>query len=794
MKTATPSTGAGLAKRGSLLIAIAFAAIIVLASQGGLRSLDDALRDLRFSAQSRSATGGVVFVDIDQPSLASVGVWPWPRHIHADVLDELMRLGADDVVFDIDFSVASEPAEDERFAAALREAGGYAYLAAFQQQTRQGSSDTAAFNLPYEKFRQFAQPAAVNVSLDVGGLVRTYPFAMSIGGVDLPSVASLLSASTGPVGGGFDIDYSIDPKTVDRIAVSEVLAGRVPQERIAGKQVIVGASAVELRDYFVVPRFGILPGALLQALATETLKQHRALQPLPCLPGLLAIAGIAGLALMFRRRIPLPLALVGTIVASGIAEAAALLLQTRFALLADTAGFHFATATFVLTVLISELVKRGQQKRAADDRLRYLSCHDPLTGAVSRLRLTEIIGESAGRDIALIMIDLRRFRIINDSLGHSQGDLLLKQVVMRLEGAHPDAVARLGGDSFAMLISGMPAERLGGFCNSVTEWISSPYELANGHQAIIAASAGATTSGISGHDPEILLSHADMALSAAKQAPGNGVALFLPEMDDRLKQRTAMDAALRTGLAERQFSLAYQPQIDLRTGRLVGVEALARWRTAALGSVSPLLFVAAAEETGLIVELGRWALLTACRDATAWPEDISVAVNVSPVQFELTDIVADVTAALSASGLPPSRLELEITEGTFVRNVEAVTRRLDALRGIGVRIALDDFGTGYSSLSYLGNLPVDKLKIDRSFISRLPGDAEAEAIVRAVVALARALGKTVIAEGIETASQAAMLEAIGCPLAQGYHFGRPVPALDIAMQIDALRPKLAATG
>ena len=398
-------------------------------------------------------------------------------------------------------------------------------------------------------------------------------------------------------------------------------------------------------------------------------------------------------------------------------------------------------------------------RRAAEDQLTYLGTHDPLTGALSRSRLVGLIDAAGneGRQIGVVVLDLRRFRIINDTLGHGQGDLLLKQAGSRLLSMGPEAVARLGSDTFALLLPFADSDRVLAFCTSAVRWLTLPYKLADNHQATIAAAAGATTTRLSGTDASTLLAHADMALSSAKLRRGNGVALFTPDMDQRLKARQAMDGALRRALAERQFSLAYQPQVDLTRGEVTGAEALARWPHPSRGSISPIEFIPAAEETGLIVELGRWALHSACADAARWPERLRIAVNVSPIQFELSNVVADVVAALDATGLDPRRLEIEITEGTFVQNAEQVSQDLDALRGLGVRVALDDFGTGYSSLSYLGRLPIDKIKIDQSFVKRLPGDAEAAAIVNAVVLLGQSLGKAILAEGIETLDQAWIL-------------------------------------
>jgi diguanylate cyclase (GGDEF)-like protein len=896
---------------GHLLVAAAYAGLLLLTWAGLLRPLDNGLRDLRFAATPRTATGSVVFVDIDSQSLSSVGVWPWPRHVHADLLDAVMASGANDVAFDIDFSVASSPAEDAAFAAALERAGGYAYLAAFRQQ--KVGARAADFNLPLAEFRAFANPITVNVSLDPDGVVRSYPFGLTIGSQNVPSVASAFTGVSAPPGTAFNVDYSINPNAIERISAADLLAGKVAPERLAGKNVIVGASAVELRDYFVVPRFGAIPGALLQALATETLKQGRSLQPADPGAGLAAILLIGIIALLARRRVSVPVAIAGALLLSGAAEGLALWLQGSMGLLVDTAGVHLAAFALLLAVFAAELVRRGEQRRKAtrerdavrrildqvvtdnfdgvviadaddrivaasqfaeqllgrqlqgeragtalperfaqllsgalqghgeqgeftlrlgesdgvleyvvthstvevgdavrpvacltfrditarrraEERLRYLGGHDPLTGAVSRTLLVETI-EAAfedGRDVGLVLVDLRRFRIINDALGHSQGDLLLKQVVSRLKSMGPDVVARLGGDSFALLTPSMTPEKLTGFGHAVVQWLAFPYQLADDHQAIIAASAGATNSIVSGRDAKALLSHADMALSAAKQRSGASVALFSPEMDNRLRQRQAMDASLRQALVRREFSLAYQPQVDLADGETVGAEALARWVHPTLGAIPPDRFIPAAEETGLIVEIGRWALEAACTEAARWPAPLKVAVNVSPVQFELSDVCADVRAALDRSGLAPERLELEITEGVFVHNFEAVTAKLREIRRLGVGVALDDFGTGYSSLSYLGQLPIDKIKIDQSFVSRLPADTEAAAIVRAVVTLAESLGKQVIAEGIETADQSWILQMTGCTLGQGYYFGRPLEPRAFASRIETARTALAA--
>ncbi len=418
-------------------------------------------------------------------------------------------------------------------------------------------------------------------------------------------------------------------------------------------------------------------------------------------------------------------------------------------------------------------------RRRREEELAFLGTHDNLTGALTRRELVKIVNAALSADrrrssgLTLLLVDLNRFKAINDSLGHSYGDMILKQVVSRLKAAGMETVARLGGDVFAMIRHGrMSAEETQNFCQGLLERISLPYTL-GGHRAIVGAAIGLTHTDVSGYDPEVMLSHADLALSEAKARPGNNFVRFTQDMDSRLKQRQEMDVALRQARERRQLSITYQPQCALENGELVGVEALVRWNHPTLGIISPEDFIPAAEENGEIIEIGRWVLSEACREVASWPFQTRLAVNVSPLQFEFVDVVQEVREALRLTGLQAHRLDIEITEGIFLSRADHIIDALQRLRELGVGIALDDFGTGYSSLSYLGRLPVDKIKIDQSFVASLPADAEAGAIIRAVMTLSESLNKVVIAEGVENADQAWMLRMMGCRIGQGYHFGRP---------------------
>jgi diguanylate cyclase (GGDEF)-like protein len=417
--------------------------------------------------------------------------------------------------------------------------------------------------------------------------------------------------------------------------------------------------------------------------------------------------------------------------------------------------------------------------RQALERVAYLASHDPLTGLPNRALFHDrleraLVGQRAeDGQAAVLCIDLDHFKDVNDTLGHAAGDRLLQQVTQRLQGClrRSDTLARLGGDEFAILRPGVAdSDGITALARRIVAVMAEPVDL-DGQEVQVGASVGVAlaTAGDSGQ----LLQNADLALYRAKAEGRGTVRFFADEMNVRLRQRKALEHDLRRALAESQLELHYQPQIDLDELRVVGVEALLRWNHPERGMVPPSNFVPLAEETGLILPLGEWVLRTACARAGAWP-GLRLAINLSPAQFRQAGLAELVARTLRETGLEPSRLELEITEGVLLHDTEATLATLAALRSLGVRIAMDDFGTGYSSLSYLRRFPFDKIKIDRSFVAHL-GAPDADAIVRAIISLGRALGMRANAEGVETAEQAARLRAEGCEEVQGFHFGRPVP-------------------
>ncbi len=429
----------------------------------------------------------------------------------------------------------------------------------------------------------------------------------------------------------------------------------------------------------------------------------------------------------------------------------------------------------------------AQQK--VEDRVRYLAAHDVLSGALNRASFHEILRQAAwrhdagGAGFAVLCLDLDRFKDVNDTLGHAAGDAVLREVARRLRGVlrQGDELARLGGDEFAVLQMGATeAHEVASLARRVVEALAEPYDAGSGEQVSCGASVGAVIHGMDATDTDELLHKADLALYRAKRAGRGTFSFYDAALDDQMRERRTLANELRAAIGTDQLLLHYQPLYEADGATLTGYEALVRWQHPTRGMVPPSQFVPLAEDTGLIDSLGTWVLQEACRQAASWPAPLSVSVNLSAAQFRRDDLLQTVVAALGEAGLPPTRLELEITESLLMNNTERVVRTLSAIGAIGVRIAMDDFGTGYSSLAYLWRFPFDKVKIDRAFTKGLSEDPKVGLIVRSIVSLAHALRIRVNAEGVETASQMRALQKHGCDEMQGYLLGRPQPASELS--------------
>lgn len=436
------------------------------------------------------------------------------------------------------------------------------------------------------------------------------------------------------------------------------------------------------------------------------------------------------------------------------------------------------------------------QREKSQATIAHLAHHDALTGLGNRLLFHEQLGEALqhkqrhGGELAVLFVDLDGFKTINDTLGHGTGDAVLKHLAARLKNAlrEGDKIGRLGGDEFAIIqIGNEQPKDATALATRLIEVVQTPFSI-DKHRLVIGASIGIAVAGGDYQDSTQLLRAADLAMYRAK-ADGRGrFRFFEAELDRQLQQRRELEIALRTAVESDALEIHYQPLVNVRTGRISGFEALSRWKDPTRGFVPPSDFIQLAEEIGLIGIIGERVLKRACAEAARWPQHISVAVNLSPAQFQGGQLIATVKDALAASGLAANRLELEITESIFLQGSESNLALLGQLGELGVKIAMDDFGTGYSSLSYLRSFPFHKIKIDKSFIRDLSTSQSSVAIVRAVCGLARGFGASTTAEGVETDDQLTQIQAEGCTEVQGYFFSKPLPASDIPALLARLPP------
>ena len=451
--------------------------------------------------------------------------------------------------------------------------------------------------------------------------------------------------------------------------------------------------------------------------------------------------------------------------------------------------------THQLSIANELLTQDNAARRLAESALQFQNNRDPLTGLANRNLLRDRLGQAiafaarASQAIWVLFVDLDRFKFINDSLGHLAGDELLKKIAERLEGAvrETDTVARLGGDEFVLLLPEHGDCALSTvIVQRIMDAIAQPLTI-EGHEFFLTCSIGVSAFPADGNEVETLIKHADIAMYRAKELGRSNFQFYTAKMNEQALERLRLEGDMRLAIERCEFLLHYQPQVDLRSGRVVGMEALIRWQHPQLGMVAPGRFIGLAEETGLIVPIGAWVLRTACAQVCAWRREglgsLRVSVNLSARQFYQRDLTQTIADILSETGLAPQYLELELTESMVMTDVEHAVTVLRDLKRLGVQMSIDDFGTGYSSLSYLKRFPIDVLKIDQSFVRDITLDPDDAAIVTSIISLAHNLRLNVIAEGVETEAQLRYLQQHGCDEIQGYYFSRPVPAEQFAQMI-----------
>lgn len=879
-------------------------ALAIVLAGGWHGSLRNTLADLRFAWQSRQASGDVVVIAIDAPSIDKVGVWPWPRQLHSELLRQLQKAEVQDIALDVDFSTPSDAASDRNFAEALESAGGSIVLPSFQQPG--ADRKNIHVNRPLQQFAEHSWPALVNVEVGPDGLVRRYPFGEKLDGKFVPSMATVLAGQYTEKRAPFLIDFSIRTTGIPKLAYVDVLRGdEATLRKLTGKKVIVGGTALELGDRFSVPNGVILSGPVLQALAVESLQQNRALQWTSWIVTAAGLTLLVLIKLATWRRLSAG-GRVALLLVMGVAvEAAAFLVQALFPIIPDTAPFHIAVVIYIAAVALDEIDIRNLLGRVAEsrfqrvamslgdglictdsryiitdwnpgataifgyqrdemigrsfdeicargetvgpaafsirkaaelaagsviefdgrrrngevfpveasfsgwqgtdgfqfgavlrdisvrkreaERIRYLAEHDTLTGLINRNTLHDQLeakmsaAEADGRKVALLVIGIDGFQQINDMLGNTCGDLVLRAISKRLTAAIPPAglLARLSGDEFAIAVATSDiGENLGRFAEQIGDSFDAPLLAGNRHLRV-KVSIGAAVCPGDGPTANELLSNAHLALSRAKATNRGGYVLFEDSIRRELEKRLTLEAELALAADRNEFELFYQPQVHLADGRLVGAEALIRWRHPQRGLVSPGEFMPVVNTSPISERIAEWVLQAACAKGAAWERaghKLRIGVNLSPSQMESGGLAISVAQVLANTGLSPTSLELEVTEDILLHDEQGALNTFLEIQELGVRLVFDDFGTGFASLSYLKKFPLDGLKIDRSFVLGLLTNPDDAAIVSSTIGLSKQLGLSVIAEGIEDPAAADFLVRMGCEEGQGYCFGRPMPA------------------
>ncbi|HKQ60300.1 MAG TPA: EAL domain-containing protein [Candidatus Polarisedimenticolaceae bacterium] len=865
---------------------------------GGLEPLERRLGDLRFALASRPARSGVTLIAIDPPSLRALGVWPWPRGYHATLVENLVAAGCRRVGFDVDFSSRSDPREDQELVAAVAAAEGRVVLPVFQQLLRSAAGRALLSETrPLPALAEHARLGSINVQPDGDGVTRRYgSVANGTAGAPLTFAAQLAGGAAEQR--RFAVDFGIDPETIPQLSYVDVLVGRFDPAAVRDRVVIVGSTAAELGDQLVVPRYTVLPGPLLQALAYESLVQGRTLHRVP--PRWVALATLA-LALCVGpalQRSSWRSGLLWTVAGCGATFAAAVALQVRGPWLLDAAPLMLAlggvwafgvvrridqqalrllvqgtamrrTETLMHHVVehsfdailtlraegtvetcnraADELFGRGTTavgqpiaellelpdgggqppletpfearvrrpdgsalvveavvtRLPADDEPRRVALvrditerklqqrlvehqanHDALTDLPNRYLLSRRVDEALaagrrdGRPVAFLLLDLDRFKEINDTLGHPVGDVVLRQIARRLQQPlRPgDTIARQGGDEFAVLLPGTDLAEASRVARALIGALEEPFPV-DRLALRVDTSIGIAMYPAHGTAAADLMRRADVAMYLAKRGR-TGLAVYEPEHDAGSMRQLTLTGELRGALDAGQLLLHYQPKVSAASGRTVGVEALVRWNHPQHGNIPPDEFVALAEHAGLIRALTHFVLHAALLQCAEWRRqglELGLAVNLSARNLLDAALPEELRRMLAATRLPARTLTLEITESVLMEDPERALEIVTELDRMGVEISIDDFGTGYSSLGYLKKLPAREIKIDKSFVLEMDRDPDDALIVRSTIELAHNLGLRVVAEGIERPEVWHALRALGCDHGQGYLFSRPLP-------------------
>jgi len=758
-----------LAWRRCLALGAAVLAGALTLYAGAGSAVDEAVAAARGGFRLHPASGEIQIIEIDERSIAAIARWPWPRGVHAEAVERLHALGVRSIAFDVDFSSPSEPAQDARFAAALEKVGGNVILTTFRQYA--GAASGAEIEAaPLPAFASHAFLAAANVRPDDDGRLRHMLYGLKIVGAPRPSLASMVAERTGEAGRSFAIDTAIDPATIPRHSLIDVLGGRVPAAALRGKRTIIGGTAVELGDRYPVPRHGILPGVVAQAMAAETLLNGEPPAERSAVWALALALIVAAAAILSKERRSRRAALF----AAGSAAILMLPLADRM------------IGTFLLGPAAAALAAAATAGGAAWLALRHRETRleDAVTGLPNLLALERQAASRSQATVAVARID--RFGSLVSALGTEAAAALVRSLADRLRfAAGAAAIYRPEDSTLAWLDEGNTplADRIDGICAVMRTPLGADAPDVRLHFGAARGGGG-----------EARQLAADAALAASHAAAAGDRFRFFTEADgESVSRGVALLSGFSAALAAGRVWNAYQPKFDLVRGEVTAVEALVRWEHETLGSLSPDAFVPLLEQNGRAAELALHVLSRALADAAEWHSagpPLGVAVNLSASLLHDEAEMELFLAAVRDSGLPPERLTVEVTETAAMAHPERAIRALERFRALGLGVSIDDYGTGQSSLSYLQTLPATELKIDKSFVASIADEPRNAIMVRSTIAMAHELGLKVVAEGVEDEKCLERLREMGCDMVQGWLIARPLAA----SQVSVFRPRLPGAG
>lgn len=740
------------------LLALAIAILVALTGSGNW--FDESMQNARSGLRTRPASGELHVIEIDAKSIAALSNWPWPRRLHAQLVDRLSAANVSTIAFDVDFSAPSNPSDDRAFSTALKGFSGTAILPTFSQ-AESSQSKTRTENLPIAALRKYAMMGSVNVRPDRDGMMRNYEFGTVTENIPRPSIGALLANYRGRVGETFRIDTSIDPRTIPHHSFIDVLNGKISPAALAGKSVIIGATAIELGDRYAISRYGVIPGVFVQAMAAETLMGGTQNPSYGYLPMLMLAALFGLLTWRFRRTSRRHYTL-----------AAGAVIIWFCPLAFETSGI----ATFEIAPAFAGLASLSIMLTAIGivNEFRLTKLYDQETGLPNERSL--IKSARAMSEVQIIVIRLNQFEQLIAILTVEQRKQLIARVVDRLSvTTDRQRITMLSPGTLAITMNGNDINAIVNHVEGIGALFRSPIEL--GGRSVIVKVAFGIAQGV-GKDISQLIKYASFSAVRAEEE-GHVWNLHNAQVTDEAERAHVLLADLDEALTNGDIYVAFQPKWSFAQSRVSGSEALVRWRHAVLGPVGPDQFIPVLETNQRLDKLTLFVLDQSIAEVKRWRQhgaDIGVAVNLSAPLLSDADFSTALLDRIRLADVPAHLITIEVTESATIKSEQATIDTLTAVRLLGAKVSIDDYGTGQSTLSYLKTFPADEIKIDQSFVTRMMESQSDRILVRSTIELAHELGLKVVAEGVEDAACLATLKSLNCDTAQGWHIGKPIAA------------------